>query len=93
MIIEGSPSSSGQKNTRGFIERPELRRTGSTSRWSKAHIRRELPNPRSLLFSPNNAASEVPAGASLCILDLPAKTLASENNQDSATIRVSVLNR
>jgi hypothetical protein len=51
MIIEGSLSSSGQKNTPGFIELHELRWMGPTLRWRKALIPRELPNLHSSVFN------------------------------------------
>jgi len=51
MIIEGSPSSSGQKNTPGSIEPHELKWMAPTLRWRKALIPRELPNPRSSVFN------------------------------------------
>ena len=50
MIIEGSPSSSGQKNTPGFIELHKLRRMAPTLRWRKLLIASELPNPRCSIF-------------------------------------------
>ncbi len=50
MIIEGIPSSSGQKNTPESIELHGLRWMAPTSPWRKAPIPRELSSPRSSLF-------------------------------------------
>jgi hypothetical protein len=51
MIIEGGPSSSGQKNTPGFIELHELRWMAPTLRWRKPLIPRESPNRRFSVFN------------------------------------------
>lgn len=50
MIIEEIPSSSGQKNTPGFIELHELKWMAPTLPWRKVPMLRELLSPRYSVF-------------------------------------------